>query len=104
MGKRIRNKIKMRKSLLLLLLLSVTNSFSQDVYKTLVEDIKFNYEEVSQMNFHVNDSSNDDQKIIFYIKWNDDINEDLRTNSLKKIREWIALKLDSDIFEIQKVE
>lgn len=37
MGKRIRNKINMRKSLLLLLLLSVTNSFSQDVYKTLLE-------------------------------------------------------------------
>ena len=37
MGKRIRNKIKMRKSLLLSLLLSVTNSFSQDVYKTVVE-------------------------------------------------------------------
>ena len=37
MGKRIRNKINMRKSLILLLLLSVTNSFSQDVYKTLLE-------------------------------------------------------------------
>ena len=37
MGKRIRNKNKMRKSLILLLLLSVTKSFSQDVYKTLLE-------------------------------------------------------------------
>jgi hypothetical protein len=37
MGKRIRNKINMRKSLILLLLLSVMNSFSQDVYKTLLE-------------------------------------------------------------------
>ena len=37
MGKRIRNQINMGKSLILLLLLSVTNSFSQDVYKTLLE-------------------------------------------------------------------
>jgi energy-coupling factor transporter transmembrane protein EcfT len=36
-GKRIRNQINMGKSLILLLLLSVTNSFSQDVYKTLLE-------------------------------------------------------------------
>ena len=56
------------------------------------------------MNFHINDSSNNDQKIIFYIKWNDNTDENRRINSLKKIREWISLKLDSDIFEIQKVE
>ena len=56
------------------------------------------------MNFHINDYSNDDQKIIFYIKWNDDSDENRRINSLKKIREWISLKLDSDLFEIQKVE
>ena len=37
MGKRIRNKNKMRKSLILLLLLSITKSFSQDVFKTLLE-------------------------------------------------------------------
>ena len=81
-----------------------TKEFNKNLYKTLIEDIKFNYEEVSEMNFHINDSSNDDQKIIFYIKWNDDSDENRRINSLKKIREWIALKLDSDLFEIQKVE
>ena len=78
--------------------------FNKNLYKTLIEDIKFNYEEVSEMNFHINDYSNDDQKIIFYIKWNDDSDENRRINSLKKIREWISLKLDSDLFEIQKVE
>jgi len=81
-----------------------TKEFNNNLYKTLVEDIKFNYEEVSEMNFHINDYSNDDQKIIFYIKWNDDSDENRRKNSLKKIREWISLKLDSDLFEIQKVE
>ena len=81
-----------------------TKEFNNNLYKTLVEDIKFNYEEVSEMNFHINDYSNDDQKIIFYIKWNDDSDENIRINSLKKIREWISLKLDSDLFEIQKVE
>ena len=81
-----------------------TKEFNNNLYKTLVEDIKFNYEEVSEMNFHINDSSKDDQKIIFYIKWNDDSDENRRINSLKKIREWLSLKLDSDIFEIQKVE
>ena len=81
-----------------------TKEFNNNLYKTLVEDIKFNYEEVSEMNFHINDSSNNDQKIIFYIKWNDNTDENRRINSLKKIREWISLKLDSDIFEIQKVE
>ena len=81
-----------------------TKEFNNNLYKTLVEDIKFNYEEVSEMNFHINDYSNDDQKIIFYIKWNDDGDENRRKNSLKKIREWISLKLDSDLFEIQKVE
>ena len=44
-----------------------TKEFNKNLYKTLIEDIKFNYEEVSEMNFHINDSSNDDQKIIFYI-------------------------------------
>ncbi len=78
--------------------------FNKNLYKTLIEDIKFNYEEVSEMNFYINDYSNDDQKIIFYIKWNDDSDENRRKNSLKKIREWISLKLDSDLFEIQKVE
>ena len=78
--------------------------FNKNLYKTLIEDIKFNYEEVSEMNFHINDYSNDDQKIIFYIKWNDDSDENRRINSLKKIREWISLKLNSDSFEIQKVE
>ena len=81
-----------------------TKEFNKNLYKTLIEDIKFNYEEVSEMNFHINDYSNDDQKIIFYIKWNDDSDENRRINSLKKIREWISLKLDSDLFEIQKVE
>jgi len=81
-----------------------TKEFNNNQYKTLVEDIKFNYEEVSEMNFHINDYSNHDQKIIFYIKWNDDSDENIRINSLKKIREWISLKLDSDLFEIQKVE
>ena len=81
-----------------------TKEFNNNLYKTLVEDIKFNYEEVSEMNFHINDYSNHDQKIIFYIKWNDDSDENRRKNSLKKIREWISLKLDSDLFEIQKVE
>lgn len=81
-----------------------TKEFNNNLYKTLVEDIKFNYEEVSEMNFHINDYSNDDQKIIFYIKWNDDSDENRRINSLKKIREWISIKLDSDLFEIQKVE
>ena len=78
--------------------------FNKNLYKTLIEDIKFNYEEVSEMNFYINDYSNDDQKIIFYIKWNDNTDENRRINSLKKIREWISLKLDSDLFEIQKVE
>ncbi len=78
--------------------------FNKNLYKTLIEDIKFNYEEVSEMNFYINDYSNDDQKIIFYIKWNDNTDENRRKNSLKKIREWVSLKLDSDIFEIQKVE
>ena len=81
-----------------------TKEFNNNQYKALVEDIKFNYEEVSEMNFHINDYSNDDQKIIFYIKWNDDSDENRRINSLKKIREWISLKLNSDSFEIQKVE
>ena len=81
-----------------------TKEFNNNQYKTLVEDIKFNYEEVSEMNFHINDYSNHDQKIIFYIKWNDDSDENIRINSLKKIREWISLKLDSDLFEILKVE
>ena len=81
-----------------------TKEFNNNQYKALVEDIKFNYEEVSEMNFHINDYSNDDQKIIFYIKWNDDSDESRRINSLKKIREWISLKLNSDSFEIQKVE
>ena len=81
-----------------------TKEFNKNLYKTLIEDIKFNYEEVSEMNFHINDYSNDDQKIIFYIKWNDDSDENRRINSLKKIREWISLKLNSDSFEIQKVE
>jgi uncharacterized hydrophobic protein (TIGR00271 family) len=78
--------------------------FNKNLYKTLVEDIKFNYEEVSEMNFYINDYSNDDQKIIFYIKWNDNTDENSRINSLKKIRQWITLKLDSDLFEIEKVE
>ena len=56
------------------------------------------------MNFYINDSSVDGQKIIFYIKWNDDSDENLRINSINKIKEWIALKLDSNLFEIQKVE
>ena len=81
-----------------------TKEFNENLYKTLIEDIKFNYEEVSEMNFHSNDYSNDDQKIIFYIKWNENTDENSRINSLKKIREWITLKLDSDLFEIQKVE
>ena len=81
-----------------------TKEFNNNQYKALVEDIKFNYEEVSEMNFHINDYSNDDQKIIFYIKWNDNTDENSRINSLKKIRQWITLKLDSDLFEIEKVE
>ncbi len=78
--------------------------FNKNLYKTLIEDIKFNYEEVSEINFYINDYSNDDQKIIFYIKWNDNTDENSRINSLKKIRQWITLKLDSDLFEIEKVE
>jgi len=78
--------------------------FNKNLYKTLIEDIKFNYEEVSEMNFYINDYSNDDQKIIFYIKWNDNTDKNSRINSLKKIRQWITLKLDSDLFEIEKVE
>jgi len=44
------------------------------------------------------------KKLFFYIKWNDSAEEELRLNSLKKIREWIKIKLDSDLFEIQKIE
>ena len=71
MGKRIRNKINMRKSLILLLLLSVTNSFSQDVYKTLLEGTYWGQPfELRQVTLSIEDGCNQfsHSQVLWYFK------------------------------------
>ena len=92
MGKRIRNKIKMRKSLLLSLLLSVTNSFSQDVYKTLVEGtlsgLPFELRQVTLSSEDACDQFSHSQILMYFKNENEPDKMDIGIFTFNQLNDW----------------
>ena len=92
MGKRIRNKINMRKSLLLLLLLSVTNSFSQDVYKTLVEGtlsgLPFEIRQVTLSSEDACDQFSHSQILMYFKNENEPDKMDVGIFTFNQLNDW----------------
>ena len=92
MGKRIRNKINMRKSLLLLLLLSVTNSFSQDVYKTLVEGtlsgLPFELRQVTLSSEDACDQFSHSQILMYFKNENEPDKMDVGIFTFNQLNDW----------------
>ena len=73
------------------------------LYKTLIEDVKLNYDQIIDFNLqNLLDINQKDKNstLIFYIKWNEEISNDEINKQEKKIKNWLKFKLKDETFEI----
>ena len=73
------------------------------LYKTLIEDVKLNYDQIIDFNLQnlldINQTKENSQ-LLFYIKWNDSISENEIIKQEQKIRTWLGIKLSDESFEL----
>ena len=73
------------------------------LYKTLIEDIKLNYDQIIDFNLQnlldINQTKENSQ-LLFYIKWNDSISENEIIKQEQKIKTWLGIKLSDESFEL----
>jgi len=71
-------------------------------YKTLMDDIKFNYDQVEEISIQNLIGTIDERDPVFLIKWNDTLSENEIVRQQQKIKEWLTIKLESQSFFIKK--
>ena len=73
------------------------------LYRTLIEDVKLNYDQIIDFNlqnlFDINQTK-ENSKLLFYIKWNDSISENEIIKQEQKIKTWLGIKLSDESFEL----
>ena len=72
------------------------------LYRTLIEDVKLNYDQIIDFNlqnlFDINQTK-ENSKLLFYIKWSDSISENEIIKQEQKIKTWLGIKLSDESFE-----
>ena len=73
------------------------------LYRTLIEDVKLNYDQIIDFNLQnlleINQTKENSQ-LLFYIKWNDSISENEIIKQEQKIKTWLGIKLSDESFEL----
>ena len=73
------------------------------LYKTLIEDVKLNYDQIIDFNLQnlldINQTK-ENSTLLFYIKWNDSISENEIIKQEQKIKTWLGIKLSDESFEL----
>ena len=73
------------------------------LYRTLIEDVKLNYDQIIDFNlqnlFDINQTK-ENSKLLFYIKWSDSISENEIIKQEQKIKTWLGIKLSDESFEL----
>ena len=75
------------------------------LYKTIIQDIKFNYEDVEEINLQnvISLVNSNDFEPVFLIKWKDSMLSQEILIQENKIREWLSFKLKSESFQLKKI-
>ena len=73
------------------------------LYRTLIEDVKLNYDQIIDFNLQnlldINQTK-ENSPLLFYIKWNDSISENEIIKQEQKIKTWLGIKLSDESFEL----
>ena len=75
------------------------------LYKTIIQDIKFNYEDIEEINLQnvISLVNSNDFEPVFLIKWKDSmLNQEIFIQE-NKIREWLSFKLESESFQLKRL-
>ena len=75
------------------------------LYKTIIQDIKFNYEDIEEINLQnvISLVNSNDFEPVFLIKWKDSMLSQEILVQENKIREWLSFKLESESFQLKKI-
>ena len=75
------------------------------LYKTIIQDIKFNYEDIEEINLQnvISLVNSNDFEPVFLIKWKDSILSQEILVQENKIREWLSFKLESESFQLKRL-
>ena len=75
------------------------------LYKTIIQDIKFNYEDIEEINLQnvISLVNSNDFEPVFLIKWKDSMLSQEILIQENKIREWLSFKLESESFQLKKI-
>ena len=74
-------------------------------YKTIIQDIKFNYEDIEEINLQnvISLVNSNDFEPVFLIKWKDSMLSQEILIQENKIREWLSFKLESESFQLKRL-
>lgn len=75
------------------------------LYKSVIEDIKFNYDEIELINLQ-NEVLIDNWDIdpVFLIKWKESVSESQIIKQEQKIIKWLSIKLETESFELKRLK
>jgi uncharacterized hydrophobic protein (TIGR00271 family) len=75
------------------------------LYKTIIQDIKFNYEDIEEINLQnvISLVNSNDFDPVFLIKWKDSMLTQEILNQENKLREWLSFKLESESFQLKRL-
>ena len=75
------------------------------LYKTIIQDIKFNYEDIEEINLKnvISLVNSNDFEPVFLIKWKDSMLSQEILVQENKIREWLSFKLESESFQLKRL-
>ena len=75
------------------------------LYKTIIQDIKFNYEDIEEINLQnvISLVNSNDFEPVFLIKWKDSMLSQEILVQENKIREWLSFKLESESFQLKRL-
>ena len=75
------------------------------LYKTIIQDIKFNYEDIEEINLQnvISLVNSNDFEPVFLIKWKDSMLSQEILIQENKIREWLSFKLESESFQLKRL-
>ncbi|MDC0958633.1 DUF389 domain-containing protein [Flavobacteriaceae bacterium] len=74
-----------------------------NLYKTLIKDVKLNYDQVIDFylqNLLDNNNKDENSILVFYVKWNETISQDDINKQEQKIKTWLTSKLIDEPFEL----
>lgn len=75
------------------------------LYKTIIQDIKFNYEDIEEINLQnvISLVNSNYFEPVFLIKWKDSMLTQEILNQENKLREWLSFKLESESFQLKRL-